>query len=277
MHSLAKRVLRTEQFPLLFCPGCGNGVVLQMVARAIDELEILNQTCTVGAIGCSSWIATYFNVDFMKVLHGRTLPAAIALKLTDPLRKVIVFTGDGDCVGIGGNHFIHAARKNIDLTVIMVNNQIYGMTGGQVAPTTPTGATTMTSPYGKIEPPIDACEIAKAAGATFISRWTTIHPRQLLKAIKKAIQHPGFAFIEVVSQCPVQTGRYIRGSGDPLELAGWIQKNCLSQAKMAKLSPQEKEGKILIGDFVEEIKPEYATQTYELIHRLKKYSCNQQV
>lgn len=274
MHSLAKRVLRTEQLPLLFCPGCGDGIVLQMVARAIDELGIINQTCTVGAIGCSSWIATYFNVDFMKVLHGRTLPAAIALKLTDPWRKVIVFTGDGDCIGIGGNHFIHAARKNIDLTVIMVNNQIYGMTGGQVAPTTPSGATTMTSPYGKIEPAIDACEVAQAAGATFISRWTTVHPRQLLKAIKKAIQHPGFAFVEVVSQCPVQTGRYMLGSGDPLKLVEWIKKTCLNQAKMATLSPQEKEGKILIGDFVEEIKPEYAAQTYELIERLKKHSYN---
>jgi 2-oxoglutarate ferredoxin oxidoreductase subunit beta len=269
MHSLAPKYLRTEQMPFLFCPGCGDGVITQLVVRAIDELGIIDRVCALGGIGCSSWIATYLNVDFMKILHGRTLPAAIALKLTDPSRKVLVFAGDGDCVGIGGNHFIHAARKNIDLTVIMVNNQIYGMTGGQVAPTTPAGATTMTTPYGKIEPAIDACELAKAAGATFISRWTTAHPLQLLKAIKKGIQHPGFTFIEVVTPCPVQTGRYIQGSGEPVKLVEWIKKNCLTRAQMASLPPEEREGKLEIGDFIETIQPEYAAKTYELLEKYK--------
>lgn len=269
MHILAKRVLRTNQLPFLFCPGCGDGVVVHLTARAIDELGILDKVCTVGAIGCSSWIATYFNVDFMKVLHGRTLPAATALKLTDPSRRVLVFTGDGDGIGIGGNHFIHAARRNIDLTVVMVNNQIYGMTGGQVAPTTPAGATTMTSPYGKIEPAMDACEVAKAAGASFVSRWTTAHPVQLGRAIKKAIEHPGFAFVEVVSPCPVQTGRYLHGTGDAVKLVSWIEENCLTQGRMEKLSPEEKESKILIGDFVSEIRPEFAAKSYELIERLR--------
>ncbi len=270
MHSLATRVLRTKQLPFLFCPGCGDGVVVHLTAKVIDELGILDRVCTVGAIGCSSWIATYFNVDFMKILHGRTLPAAIALKLTDPSRKVLVFTGDGDGIGIGGNHFIHAARKNIDLTVVMVNNMIYGMTGGQVAPTTPAGATTMSTPYGKIDEDMDACELAKGAGATFVSRWTTAHPTQLLRAIKKAIQHPGFAFVEVVSPCPVQTGRYIYGSGDPVHLVELIKQNYLTQSRMAKLSPEERAGKILLGDFVEETKPEYAARSYELMAQLRE-------
>ena len=269
MHTLATRVLRTKQMPFLFCPGCGDGIVVHLTARAVDELGILDRLCTVGAIGCSSWIATYFNVDFMKILHGRALPAAIALKLTNPARKVLVFTGDGDCVGIGGNHFIHAARKNIDLTVVMVNNQIYGMTGGQVAPTTPLDATTTTTPYGNLEPPLDACELAKAAGATFVSRWTTAHPLQLLGAIRRAIQHPGFAFVEVMSPCPVQTGRYIHGSGDAVELSTWLKESCLTQARMQRLAPEEREGKILVGDFVEEIRPEYTERCYRLIARLR--------
>ena len=255
--------------PFLFCPGCGDGVVVHLTARVIEELGILDQVCTVGAIGCSSWIATYFNVDFMKILHGRALPAAIALKLTDPRRKVLVFTGDGDCLGIGGNHFLHAARKNVDLTVVMVNNQIYGMTGGQVAPTTPAGATTMTSPFGKIEPSLDACEIAKAAGATFVSRWTTSHPVQLQRAIRGAILHPGFAFVEVMSPCPVQTGRYILGSGEPVDQVKWIKENCLSRARLERLSPEARAGKIVLGDFVEEIRPEYAAETYKAMERLR--------
>lgn len=269
MHTLANRTLRTKQLPFLFCPGCGDGVVTHLTARVIDELGILDRVCTVGAIGCSSWIATYFNVDFMKILHGRTLPAAIALKLTDPSRKVLVFTGDGDCVGIGGNHFIHAARKNIDLTVIMVNNQIYGMTGGQVAPTTPSGATTMSTPYGKVDQALDACKLAEASGATFVSRWTTAHPRQLLRAIKKAIQHPGFAFVEVVSPCPVQTGRYIHGSGDPVKLVEIIKESYLTKSQMDRLSPKEMQGKNLMGDFVERIEPEYTAESYRLMAQLK--------
>ncbi|MDN5343896.1 MAG: 2-oxoglutarate/2-oxoacid ferredoxin oxidoreductase subunit beta [Clostridia bacterium] len=270
MHSLAQRVLRTEQLPFTFCPGCGDGIVVQMTARAIDELGILDRVCTLGGVGCSSWIATYFNVDFMKVPHGRALPAAMGLKLTNPERKVLVFTGDGDCVAIGGNHFIHAAHRNIDLAVIMLNNQIYGMTGGQVAPTTPAGAITVTSPYGKIEPPFDACELARAAGATFISRWTTAHPWQLLNAIKKAIQHPGFAFVEVVSPCPAQSGLYIQGSSDPVQLVEWMQQNYITQEEMDLLSPAEREGRTLVGDFLAAIRPEFAARTHELIDRLKE-------
>jgi len=265
MHAVARRILRYKHLPSQYCPGCGGGTIMNIAARAVDELGIVDRVCTVGGIGCSSQIATYFNTDVMKTPHGRALPAAIALKLTNPTRKVLVFMGDGDCVAIGGNHLIHTARKNVDVTAIMVNNQVYGLTGGQVAPTTPIHASTMTTPYGKLEPAVDACELVKTAGATFISRWSTAHPKQLLRAIKKAIMHPGFAFVEVISQCPVQAGRYILGSGDPVEHMRWLRQTCLTRGQMEKLSPEERAKKVMVGDFLEEIRPEYSDLTYALM------------
>jgi len=265
MHTLAKKIMREDQFPMVFCPGCGDGTITHLVGIAIDELGIIDDVCTVGGVGCSGWLASIFNVDFFKAIHGRTLPVAIALKLTRPSRKVLVFTGDGDCAAIGGNHFLHACHKNIDLTVVMINNQIYGMTGGQVAPTTPLGSTTPTSPYGKIEPALDLCKVAEAAGASFVSRWTTAHPKQLLRTLKKAIMHPGLAYVEVITQCPVQSGRYVHGSGDPVHLLKWIRENSLTKTQMEKLSPEERAGKMLIGDFLEEIRPEFTAKTYQFM------------
>jgi 2-oxoglutarate ferredoxin oxidoreductase subunit beta len=269
MHSLAKKLFRTELFPFMFCPGCGDGTIVQMTARAIDELGIMDDVATVGAIGCSSWMGSYLNVDFIKVLHGRALPVATGLKLTKPSRKVIVFMGDGDALAIGGNHFMHAARRNIDLTVILVNNEIYGMTGGQVAPTTPQGATTMTSPYGNLEQQLDSCELAKAAGATFVSRWSVAQPRQLLRAIKKGIEHPGFALIEAISLCPTQAGRYMKGTGDPVKLMNELKNNCISIKNAAELSEEEKQSKYVIGDFYEAKKPEFAERLYAKINELQ--------
>lgn len=269
MHTLAKKLFRTDLFPFMFCPGCGDGIILQMTARAIDELGIIDNVATVGAIGCSSWIGSYLNVDFIKVLHGRALPVATGLKLTNPLRKVVVFMGDGDGLAIGGNHFMHAARRNIDLTVILVNNEIYGMTGGQVAPTTPVGATTMTSPYGNIEQKIDACDLARASGATYVSRWTIAQPRQLLRAIKRGIEHPGFALIDAISLCPTQAGRYIKGTGDPVKLMNNLKSNCISINDAVYLTEEEKVSKYIIGDFYENRKPEFAQQIYDKIKKLQ--------
>jgi 2-oxoglutarate ferredoxin oxidoreductase subunit beta len=180
-------------------------------------------------------------------MHGRAIPVATGLKLTDPNRVVMVFAGDGDCVGIGGNHLIHAARRNIDMTVVMVNNAIYGMTGGQTAPTTPHRATTKTTPVGNAEFPFDACELARAAGATYVARWTSAHPAQLTRALKEAIQHKGFAFIEVLSQCPTQTGRLIYGSGDPVESFNTMKSLVVTQAKAKTMSPEALAGKLLLG------------------------------
>lgn len=264
MHPLAEKYLRKEALPLIFCPGCGDGTVLNVFLRAVEEMGIFQNLALVGGIGCSGWLPTYLRADVLHVLHGRAIPFATGLKLTDPQRKVIVFTGDGDGVGIGGNHFIHGARRNIDLTVIMLNNGIYGMTGGQVAPTTPVLGRTQTSPYGNIEYPFDVCELARAAGATYVARWTTAHPYQLLKAIKEGINHEGFSFIEVLSQCPTQAGRYMEGTSDPGELLSLIKKRTIPIERAREMSPTDLKGKIIIGKiFQTREKKEFSKALYE--------------
>lgn len=261
MQPLAERRLRKSALPLLFCSGCGNGTLLGATIRAFEELDIWNQVSLVGGIGCSGWIPVYIHVDVIHALHGRALAVATGLKLALPRHKVVVFTGDGDCMAIGGNHFLHAARRNIDLTVIMVNNQIYGMTGGQVAPTTPSLAKTKTTPFGNPEAPLDACALAISAGATFVARWTTAHPRQLQRAIADAIRHNGFSFVEVLSQCPTAAGRNMWGTGDPSELLEKIKASTVhtSQAPVdrapcepiyARVAHTVFDGKYLVGTFL---------------------------
>ncbi len=264
MHPLAEKYLRKKALPLIFCPGCGDGTVLNIFIRAVEELDILKDLALVGGIGCSGWLPTYLQADVLHVLHGRAIPFATGLKLTDPHRKVVVFTGDGDGVGIGGNHFIHGARRNIDLTVIMVNNGIYGMTGGQVAPTTPLHGRTQTSPYGNLEFPFDVCDLARAAGATYVSRWTTAHPKQLLRAIKEGISHPGFSFIEVLSQCPTQAGKYVEGTSDPGELLNLLRKRAIAVERARSMPVQELKGRVAVGKIhhVTE-KKEFSRSIYE--------------
>ncbi len=241
MQELAKEYLRQEALPFIFCPGCGDGQILSATIRVIAELDIRNDLAAVSGIGCSGWIPVYLDIDVIHAIHGRAIAFAEGLKLSCPEKKVIVFTGDGDCAGIGGNHFIHAARRNIDLTVIMVNNYIYGMTGGQKAPTTPLKVATKTSPHGNAERPFDMFSLAIASGATYVARWTTAHLLQLEKAIKKGIEHTGFSFIEVMAQCPVQSGRSIFKTSDAWEIMNWYKENTDSQST---------EGKILIGEFI---------------------------
>ncbi len=266
MHPLAEKYIRKEALPLIFCPGCGDGTVLNVFLRAVEEMGIFHNLALVGGIGCSGWLPTYIRADVLHVLHGRAIPFAMGLKLTDPRRKVVVFTGDGDGVGIGGNHFIHGARRNIDLTVIMLNNGIYGMTGGQVAPTTPVQGKTQTSPYGNLEYPFDVCELARAAGATYIARWTTAHPYQLLKAIKEGINHEGFSIIEVLSQCPTQAGRYMEGTSDPGELLSLIKSRTVSVERAREMNPADLKGKIIIGRiFQTKEKREFSKALYEII------------
>ncbi len=264
MHPIAERYLRKDALPFLWCPGCGNGTILGAAIRAIDELDIIDEIALVGGIGCSGWIPTYINADVMHVLHGRALPCATGRKMSDPNRRIIVFTGDGDCLGIGGNHFIHAARRNLDITVVMVNNQIYGMTGGQVAPTTPSMAKTSTSPSGNPELPFDACELAKGAGATYIARWTAGHPRQLRRAMREAISHEGFAFVEVLTQCPTQAGRIMHGTADPATLLDMLTSNSVTITAAKKRSPQELQGKFLIGTLLKDSKkPEFSKSYFQ--------------
>ena len=265
MHPIAERYLRKEALPFLWCPGCGNGTILGAAIRAIEELGIIDEIALVGGIGCSGWIPTYLNADVMHVLHGRALPCATGLKMSDPTRKVIVFTGDGDCLGIGGNHFIHTARRNLDIAVVMVNNQIYGMTGGQVAPTTPSMAKTSTSPSGNPELPFDACELAKSAGATYIARWTAGHPRQLQRAIREAISHEGFAFVEVLTQCPTQAGRIMYGTSDPATLLDMLKSNTITIKAAKERAPEELQGKILLGTLLhDKQRPEFSSSYYRI-------------
>jgi 2-oxoglutarate ferredoxin oxidoreductase subunit beta len=247
MHPLAEKYLRPSSLPLIFCPGCGDGTVLNVFLRVVDEMGIFEDLALVGGIGCSGWLPTYLKSDVLHVLHGRAIPFASGLKLTDPRRKVVVFTGDGDCVGIGGNHFIHGARRNIDLTVIMINNGIYGMTGGQVAPTTPVDGRTQTSPFGSVEHPFDVCELAKAAGATYVARWTAAHPRPLLKAIREGVEHRGFSFIEVVCQCPTQAGRYMEGTSKPGELLEILRKRAIPVEQAKEAGPEDLKGRFIVG------------------------------
>jgi len=266
MHPIAEKYLRKSALPFIFCPGCGHGTVLNAFLRVVDELDIIENLSLVGGIGCSSWSPVFVNADVLHTLHGRALAMATGLKLSDPKRSIVVFTGDGDCMGIGGNHFLHAARRNIDLTVIMLNNGIYGMTGGQVAPTTPTEAKTQTSPYGNPEPPIDSCSVAIASGATYVARWTSANPRGLMRAIKEAIQHKGFAFIDAISQCPTQSGRYVYGTGNPADLLNMIKKSTVTKAKADKMSPDELKDRIVVGKLHEVTdRPELAEKIYSMM------------
>ena len=266
MHPIAEKYLRKSSLPFIFCPGCGHGTVLNAFLRAVDELGIMADLSLVGGIGCSSWAPVFVNTDVLHTLHGRAIAMATGLKLANPKRHVVVFTGDGDCMGIGGNHFLHGARRNIDMTVIMLDNGIYGMTGGQVAPTTPYEARTQTSPYGNPEPPIDASAVAISCGATYVARWTSAHPRGLIRSIKEGIAHKGFSFIHTLSQCPTQAGRYMYGTGKPADLLRMIKKNAVTATKAAKMSQEELAGKTVVGKLHEDNhRPELTDTIYAMM------------
>lgn len=251
------------------CPGCGNGIISQAILWAIEELGIdFDQFAFVSGIGCSGWIPSpSYNADILHVTHGRAIAFATGLKLAIPNMKVIVTAGDGDTSAIGGNHFIHACRRNIDLTMICVNNQIYGMTGGQVAPSTPYNSKTTTTPYGSIERPFDLSQIAISAGATMVARWTTFQARQLRKSIAKAIIHNGFSFIEIISQCPVQYGKVIEKRNNAVDMLMDYKSRSVNVSKTKELSPDELKDKIVVGEFIEDKEVPELTQE---IKRLRK-------
>ena len=243
MNKLFEQYIKTDMLPTLFCPGCGNGIVQMAAIEAIDKLGLQDDLACVSGIGCSSWIPCYLELDVMHTMHGRALAFAQGLKLARPDKKVMVFTGDGDCLAIGGNHFLHAARRNMDMTVILVNNYIYGMTGGQKSPSTPEGAITKTSPFGAMDTPLDGCELAIAAGATYVAQWTTAHPVQLERAIEEGLKHNGFAFIEVLCQCPVQAGKKVYGVKEPAEIMAMYKESTYFQREGMEPQP----GKTRIG------------------------------
>jgi 2-oxoglutarate ferredoxin oxidoreductase subunit beta len=263
-HPLRKytrsHVLRTTT-----CPGCGIGTVSQAILRAIDELGInMDDFVFVSGIGCSAWIPSpFYDADTLHTTHGRPVAYATGVKLGLPDKHVMVVSGDGDLTAIGGNHLIHAARRNIDLTVVLVNNGIYAMTGGQTAPTTPRGLTTITSPHGTLEHTFDISAMIAAAGASFVARWTTYHPRQMTRSIKKGIQKKGFALIEAVSQCPVQYGR-ASNLGDAVSMLTYFKDNSVRLKKAQKMDTAELVSKIVVGEFVDIEKAELTAELAEL-------------
>lgn len=202
------QIIRSDRMPHIWCPGCGIGIAMRCYAQAILESgRALENHVVVSGIGCSGRVAGYMDIDSYHTTHGRGIPFAVGIKLVNPELTVTVFSGDGDLAAIGGNHLIHAARRNVDLTVICTNNFNYGMTGGQLGPTTPHGAKTTTSPYGSPEYPFNLPYLLAAAGANFVSRWTTLHVRQVRQDILYAFGKPGFSFIEVLAPCPVGFGK----------------------------------------------------------------------
>ena len=244
--------LRQEILPSTHCPGCGCGQVLNAFVHAIDDLKIDPSTIiSVTGIGCSSWIPSpYLKCDTLHTTHGRSVAFATGVKVIRPESRVVVIAGDGDLAGIGGNHLIHAARRNVGLAVFLVNNYIYGMTGGQVSPTTPFGVRTTTTPLGNAEYPMKIAELVAAAGANYVARWTTYHIRKLIASMKEALQMKGFAFIEIVSQCPVSYGRRV-GLRDGVAFMEYFKENSISVKKAANMTEQELEGKIVVGKLVQ--------------------------
>jgi 2-oxoglutarate ferredoxin oxidoreductase subunit beta len=242
------------RLPLIMCPGCGAGQVLNYALHAVDTLlheDVLHKEdfVFISGVGCSSRLTShYLNFDSGWTLHGRALAVATGALLANPRLKIIVFTGDGDAAAIGGNHFIHACRRNMDVTILCVNNGLYGMTGGQVSPTTAIGQRTTTTPYGNLEDEFDLCRLAQTAGAAYVARWSTAHPHQTIKSIVKGIRKKGTAFIEILSQCPVHAKRA------PQEMFRNMKKMTVS---LKKASSGPIEGKIPVGEFCDIDKPDW--------------------
>jgi 2-oxoglutarate ferredoxin oxidoreductase subunit beta len=270
-HPLSK-YLREAMMPHIWCSGCGNGIILNCFVQAIDEMQIdLDKLVVVSGIGCIGRAAGYTNVDSFHTTHGRPIAFATGVKLANPNLEVVIISGDGDLFAIGGNHFIHAARRNIGIKVICANNFNYGMTGGQQGPTTPLEALTTTTPYGNIEHPFNLVHLAAASGATYVARWTTLHVRRLTLSIKKLLEREGFCFIEVVSPCPEIFGRHNK-MRTGLEMMEWFKKVSVvenfSDPAKAEITPE----KIVVGEFVDIKKPTYEKLLHEKLTQTSRES-----
>ena len=248
-------VFRTDRLPHIWCPGCGIGPAVHAYAEAILASGIpRDQHVCVSGIGCTGRVPGYLDVDSYHTTHGRAIPFAMAIALVKPELEVTVFSGDGDLFAIGGNHFIHAARRNVNINVICINNFNYGMTGGQVGPTTPLEARATTAPYGNYEPPFNLPYLAAATGAVFVARWTALHVRQLKKAILRAMQKKGFTFIEVLAPCPVGFGSP-NDIGDGLEEVSLYRERCVVDHKAhlpdLEIDLLRKDTPFVVGNFVD--------------------------
>jgi len=257
------KYLRPGKLPHIWCPGCGHGVVLKSLLRAIDKIGWeKDNICMVSGIGCSSRTTGYVDFNTIHSLHGRAFAYATGVKFAKPELKTIVVTGDGDAMAIGGNHFIHLCRRNIDITVLVYSNAIYGMTGGQYSPTTPEGSIATTSRYGNIEPPFDPCEMARAAGATFVARGTAYHTKELEKILYASLEHKGTSVVDIIDSCPIYYGRMNKFKSAS-EMMNVLEKDgTIPVARAEKLSAEEIGDKKLRGILYQSDRPEYC-DSYE--------------
>ncbi len=268
--------MRIDHLPQMWCPGCGNGVIMRDVAVAIDELIHDEESgvnrediVIVSGIGCSSRAAGYLDFNSIHTTHGRAIAFASGIKMANPRLHVIVLTGDGDCSAIGGNHLIHAARRNLGLTVIAFNNDIYGMTGGQYSPTTPNGDKATTAPYGNVDRPFDIARLASGAGASFSARGDVYHARETIDIIKQAILHKGFSLVDVYSICPTYYGRKNK-KGDAVEMLRWQKENLIPTARYYNMREDERADKKLIGILSYNDYPEYTEEYAKVIARSRE-------
>lgn len=244
-----------KKFPHVWCPGCGNGIVLGALIRAIDHLDYSKDDIVlVSGIGCSGRMSVYVDFNTLHTTHGRALTFATGVKMANPKLKVIVIMGDGDALAIGGNHFIHAARRNIDLTALIINNSIYGMTGGQHSPATPYGKMATTTALYNIEPAFNISELAVTAGAVFVGRGTVYHAEMLYKLIEKALLKKGFSLLEIITHCPTYFGRKNK-MGSAVEMMEWQRDFAVPVEKAGQLSPEQMEGKFTIGVLMDKEAP----------------------
>jgi 2-oxoglutarate ferredoxin oxidoreductase subunit beta len=268
-HTAYSYLRPTKRFPNVWCAGCGIGVVMGALIRAIDRLGLeKDQVALISGIGCTGRMPVYMDFNTMHTTHGRALAFATGLKIARPEMKVIAIMGDGDALAIGGNHFIHSARRNIGITAIVVNNEIYGMTGGQYSPTTPVNMRASTAPYGNIEPPMPVCELAIAAGASYVARGTVYHAIELDRLIEQAISKDGFSLVEAVSYCHTGYGR-LNKLGSAVDMMRALKDNSVSLNAAQKLTPEERAQKIVRGVLHNVDKPEYTRLYAGLIERVQ--------
>jgi len=262
--------LREDAFPTIWCPGCGHGIVMKAAIRAIQKMGWKkDDVIAVSGIGCSSRAPSYCDFNGIQTTHGRAVAFATGMKLNRPDMHVVLFLGDGDCSAIGGNHLIHAAKRNIDMTVIVMNNHIYGMTGGQVSPTTPYLALTATSPYGNIEPELDVCAVAQAAGASFVARTTAYHVPQMMNLLEQGMKNKGFSLIECIDPCPTSYGRRNKYKS-PSAMYQELRDHSIPVEQAGKLSEEERKGKIIVGVLKNEPRPDFCTEYEALLTRVKE-------
>ncbi|MDT8357127.1 MAG: thiamine pyrophosphate-dependent enzyme [Methanomicrobiaceae archaeon] len=254
---------REDRLPHIYCTGCGNGTVINCTLEAVDGMGWKKEeTVFVSGIGCSSRAPGYIATDSLHTTHGRALAFATGVRLANPRLHVVVFTGDGDLAAIGGNHFIHACRRNIDITVVCMNNMIYGMTGGQGSPCTPVGAISTTTPYGAVEPVFDLAELATAAGANYVARWTSYHVKELSRAVKTGLETPGFSFIEAMTQCPTSYGRYnkLRQISDTIQYLKTHSLLIQKKKRMEEKGEHIPGDMFTVGEFVRRSRPAMGVQ-----------------